>query len=160
MEITVIFGSNTGQKKQLIEEAICRLARIAGPISKASSYYETEPWGFTCEESFLNRVVVFNSRLEPENFLTEALEIEKQLGRVRHPGQRYESRTIDIDILFCGSLLIDTPELMIPHPRLAERNFVLTPLNEIMPDFEHPLLHRKISALLLQSPDKLSVKKV
>ena len=160
MEITVIFGSNTGQKRQLIEEAIRRLVGTAGPVLKASSYYETEPWGFSCAETFLTRVVVFNSRLDPENFLTKALEIEKQLGRVRHSGQQYESRTIDIDILFCDSLLIHTPELIVPHPRLAERNFVLVPLNEIMPHFEHPLLHRKISELLIQSPDKLSVKKI
>lgn len=160
MEITVIFGSNTGNKRQFIEEAVCRLMKAAGPVVKASSYYETEPWGFECEDAFYNRVVIFNSRLKPESFLAKALEIEKQLGRIRHAGNRYESRPIDIDILFCESLLIHTAELIVPHPRIAERNFVLVPLNELMPDFEHPQLHQKISVLLTQCPDKLSVKKV
>lgn len=161
MNAVVIFGSNTGHKKQIIEEAAILLAaKTAGEITTTSSFYETEPWGFESPDLFLNRVIIYSTPLSPEDFLKKCLETEKELGRVRTGTARYASRLIDIDILFYDSLIIDTPDLAIPHPRLAERNFVLTPLNEIMPDFEHPVLHKKISGLFRNCPDKMSVKRL
>lgn len=161
MQVITLFGSNLGNKYQIINQAVQLLASSAGSVSTASSFYETEPWGFECEENFLNRVVVFETNLTPQTFLYHCLETEKQLGRQRHPSDlRYSSRTIDIDILFYESLIMDTPDLILPHPRICERNFVLTPLSEILPDFIHPVFQKTISELLAQCQDKLAAIKM
>lgn len=160
MLITVILGSNSGDKKHYLHEAARLLSEKAGKITAASSLYETAPWGFTCQENFLNQVLVFETELNPQTFLQTALQTEQILGRKRDASVRYSSRTIDIDLLFCGSQIIHTPELTLPHPRIAERNFVLTPLNELMPDFIHPILHKTVSQLLSVCPDPLTVKRL
>lgn len=160
MLATVILGSNSGDKRETIEKAVTMLSGKAGRMVRASSYYETEPWGFECTELFLNRVVQFDTSLSPEEFLGICLETEKQLGRTRPANVRYASRTIDIDILFFGDEVISTEALTVPHPRMALRNFVLVPLNEVMPDFIHPLLHKKISGLLKECPDTMTVKRL
>lgn len=160
MQVVVIFGSNSGDKRRTIEEATTLLSKRVGAVVIKSSFYETEPWGFECTELFLNQVVIFECTLAPENILQACLETEKQLGRIRPAGIRYASRTIDIDILFYGQQTISTTQLTVPHPRLELRNFVLTPLNEIIPDFIHPVLHKKISGLLAECPDKMAVKKL
>lgn len=156
--VVVIFGSNSGNKHDNIEEAIALLSAKTGDITIASSYYETAPWGFESTEQFLNKVVAFETTLSPEDFLNYCLETEQKLGRIRLPDVRYASRTIDIDILFYDSRIINTPNLTIPHPRLPERNFVLTPLNEIMPAFIHPLLGKRISELAKECEDKGDVR--
>lgn len=160
MNVTVILGSNSGAKRELIEEAITCLRKRAGRLTACSSYYETAPWGFESEEMFLNRVAVFQTSLSPQAFLDICLQTEQQLGRIRSLSHRYTSRTIDIDLLFCDNLKIDTPSLQVPHPRIPERNFVLVPLAEVMPDFLHPVYRKKISELLSACPDTLSVKKI
>lgn len=160
MLFTVILGSNSGNKAEYIRQATALLAQQAGKPTASSSLYETAPWGFESNETFLNRIVQFESTLSPETFLHHALAIEESLGRIRSPQVRYASRTIDIDLLFCDSEIIHTPSLIIPHPRIAERRFVLTPLNEIMPDFTHPLLHKTITKLLSECNDLLMVEKV
>ena len=160
MQVTTILGSNSGQKQEIMAHAI-RLLECAGRVIARSSLYETAPWGFECKEIFLNQLVVFETALSPKDFLIHCLQTEKQLGRVRiSKGERYSSRPIDIDILFCESLHLDTPELTVPHPRLAERNFVLIPLREVMPDFIHPVLHQTITELCDSCPDTLAVKKL
>ena len=160
MQAITIFGSNLGNKQQIICQAVRLLATLVGPIKASSSFYETEPWGFECNENFLNRVVVFETSLAPQALLHHCLETEKYLGRQRHAdGPRYSSRPIDIDILFYDTLVLDTPDLILPHPRICERNFVLTPLAEILPDFIHPIQQRTISELLAECPDKLKAKK-
>lgn len=157
--IATILGSNSKDKHRLLKEA-ARLLTAAGKIIQESSLYETEPWGFEADENFLNQVIVFETALNPSDFLHYCLEVEKQLGRVRDPnGPRYSSRPIDIDILFCDSQIINTPELTVPHPRLCERLFVLTPLAEIMPDFIHPDKQQSIQELLAICPDHSIVKK-
>lgn len=159
MQAVTIFGSNSGKKQELIIQAIRQLSQ-AGEIVLSSSFYETEPWGFKCHENFLNQITVFETLLSPEEFLKTCLDIEKKLGRVRTSnGPRYSPRPIDIDLLFCDSQIINTPTLTLPHPRLSERNFVLIPLAEIMPDFVHPVLGKTIANLLTESPDRLQVKK-
>lgn len=159
MRVTTILGSNSGNKRKIITETIHRLS-TAGKIVMASSLYETEPWGFESGENFLNQVVVFETSLSPQEFLKHCLQAEQYLGRIRNPqGPRYASRPIDIDILFYDSIVLDSPELTIPHPRIAERNFVLIPLQEIMPDFIHPVFHKTITELQKECKDKLIVKK-
>lgn len=160
MLATIILGSNSGDKRETIEKAIAILSGKAGRMVNVSSYYETEPWGFECFELFLNRVAIFDTQLSAEKFLDICLETEQLLGRTRPTDSRYASRTIDIDILFFGSEIIDTATLTVPHPRMALRNFVLVPLNEIMPDFIHPVLHKKISGLLSECPDTMTVKRL
>lgn len=160
MRAVTIFGSNSGDRQALITQAIRKLSET-GRIVASSSFYETEPWGFECRENFLNQITVFETALSPEEFLKTCLDTEKQLGRIRTPdGPRYSSRPIDIDLLFCDSRILNTPTLTLPHPRMCERNFVLVPLAEIMPDFVHPVLGKSIATLLEESPDRLQVKKI
>lgn len=156
MLVTLIFGSNQGDRAALIAEAIAEMSKI-GKIHARSSLYETAPWGFESTQTFFNQVVVYDTALPPEQVLDKCQETEKNLGRVR-TGTRYSSRTMDIDILFYDSRVIDTPSLTVPHPRLAERNFVLDPLNEIMPDYTHPVTGKKVSELLAESPDTLKTR--
>ena len=161
MTVATIFGSNQGDKYRILQAAVTTLSAAVGKVVRESSFYETAPWGFVCEECFLNQVVVFDTLLSPERFLYHCQETEKKLGRQRNlDGPRYSSRPIDIDLLFYGSQIVHTPDLVIPHPRIAERNFVLTPLAEIMPDFVHPVFRKTISELLALCPDKLAVKRL
>ena len=95
------------------------------------------------------------------DFLQRCLETEKRLGRIRLAGgPRYSSRPIDIDLLFYDSVILNTPDLILPHPRMQERNFVLTPLAEILPDFVHPVFQKTIATLLQECPDKLEARKL
>ncbi|MDE7074098.1 MAG: 2-amino-4-hydroxy-6-hydroxymethyldihydropteridine diphosphokinase [Odoribacter sp.] len=160
MRAVTIFGSNTGDRFALIESAVRRLASRGGIVAD-SSFYETEPWGFECEDYFLNRVTVFETPLSPVEFLHFCLDTERELGRVRQTGgARYSSRPIDIDLLFCDGLVMESEELTLPHPRLCERNFVLAPLAEIMPNFIHPVNGRSIAELAAACPDGSAVKRV
>lgn len=160
MVVTVILGSNSGNKAEYIRQATHLLIQQTGRLAASSSLYETAPWGFESDEPFLNQVLQLETGLCPEAFLQEALSIEKTLGRLRPSEVRYASRTIDIDLLFCDTEIIRTPSLTIPHPRIAERRFVLVPLNEIMPSFVHPLLRKPVSRLLAECNDPLTVKKL
>ncbi len=158
MRAVVLFGSNADKKYAIIEEAVTLLANRVGKVVVFSSYYNTEPWGFDSTEWFLNKAVAYDTTLSPEALLAVCAETEKQLGRVRPAGaMRYTSRPIDIDILFYDAVVINTPALTIPHPRIAERRFVLIPLCEIMPDFEHPVYRRTIRKLLAECTDPLHV---
>lgn len=158
--IATILGSNSGDKYQLLKEA-AHLLSASGEIIQQSSFYETEPWGFESDENFLNQVIIFETPLNPSDFLHRCLEVEKKLGRVRNPnGPRYTSRPIDIDILFCDSQIINTPELIVPHPRICERHFVLAPLAEVIPDFIHPGKQKSVLELLSICPDHSIVKRI
>lgn len=159
-QATIIFGSNSGDKRDLIESAVSRIAFRTGRVVSVSSFYETEPWGFDCPDLFLNRIAVFETELTAHDFLSICLETEQEFGRVRSSSTRYTSRTIDIDILFYGTEAIRTPELIVPHPRMQLRKFVLVPLQEVMPDFVHPILQRTVSELLYSCPDRMKVKRL
>ena len=115
-------------------------------ITAVSSIYETEPWGYADQPAFLNQVIAGTTPLDPPSIHALIKRIETGLGR--EPTFRYGPRLIDIDILSIGSLVLDTPELVIPHPRLQERAFVLVPLAEIAPDWVHPVLHLEVKSLL------------
>ncbi len=160
MVITVILGGNSDDRAEYIRQATDLLIQRTGTLAAASSLYETAPWGFESDEPFLNRVLQIETALRPEAFLQQALAIEESLGRKRQPDVRYASRTIDIDLLFCDTEIIRTQALTVPHPRIAERRFVLVPLHEIMPGFVHPLLRKSVSRLLAECNDPLPVKKL
>lgn len=151
--VTLLIGGNQGDRVGLLKQACDMIGQQIGDIVQLSSIYESEAWGFEAEQSFLNQAVVVETRLEPHEVLGKALFIETQLGRVRL-GNGYSSRTMDIDILFVDNKCIDTPDLIVPHPRIHQRNFVLVPLCEIMPDYVHPILQKTMSNLLKTSLDK------
>lgn len=118
-------------------------------LVERSSAYITEPWGFEADEWFLNELLVVETDLEPDDLMDRLLEIETELGRVRHPEiPGYQSRTIDLDILYYGDRVIDTEKVTIPHPLLHLREFALKPLCEVIPDFIHPVFHLSQTQLL------------
>lgn len=146
-KITILLGSNQGNRKELIMKAIQLLEIKLGKCQKASSIYESETWGFEADTAFLNQVLMFDSPLKPEEILQIGLDAEKELGRTRNEGG-YASRTMDIDLLFYDNQIIEEENLQIPHPRLHLRRFTLEPLVEIMPSFIHPRLKKDMRELL------------
>ena len=135
----ILFGSNQGDKKGLLEQACALINDRCGMLVERSTEYVTEPWGFESEEWFLNVLLVVETELEPDALMDELLAIETELGRVRHPEKEgYCNRTVDLDILYYGDRIIRTDKVTVPHPRLHLRPFALMPLCEISPDFLHP----------------------
>ena len=169
-EVFLLLGSNRGDRRKLLHQALGLITHKAGPILQSSSIFETEPWGFTDPIPFLNQAIEIETILPPEKLLETILDIESTLGRTRPgygchcpnlhtPGNplvpkaeneitAYSGRTIDIDILFYGQKMIFTTTLMVPHPRLHERRFALEPLSEIAPGFKHPVLGKTVGELL------------
>jgi 2-amino-4-hydroxy-6-hydroxymethyldihydropteridine diphosphokinase len=155
-EVFLGIGTNLGNRERNLTEALVMLGESAGRILATSSVYETEPWGFESEEGFLNMVVKVITSLTPQDLLKSTMSIELVLGRIRDEMQ-YSSRVIDIDILFYGDQVTDDVNLKIPHPRIAERRFVLIPLCEIVPDLIHPVFKETISSLLESCTDTCQV---
>ncbi len=149
-------GSNIGERQKYLDEAITQAGKLLGSIEAVSSVYETEPWGFESSDKFLNMVVQLRSELNPSGLLGRIMMIESNIGRVRG-GKNYTSRIIDIDILLFGNLIINEKALMVPHPKMAERRFVLVPLCEIAPGVVHPVLRKRISTLLKECSDSSNV---
>ena len=141
-------GTNLGDKERNLNEAILKLSLEAGTIVSQSGFYEFKPWGFESDNSFLNAVVLMETRLSPFELLTKTQEIEKEMGRTIKTVQSYSDRIIDIDILLYDNLIIDQPILKIPHPLMVERDFVLIPLIEIAPDLINPATGKKYSELI------------
>ena len=155
----LILGGNVGDRMDYLRRAVGLLRRDAGCVTSLSAVYESEPWGFDDPCRFLNQVAVLETVLSPHALLECIHRIEQTLGRVRaHDG--YHARTMDIDILLYGHHVINTPELVIPHPRIAERMFVLQPVTELAPDLEHPVLHHTMAYLRDHCSDRKQVKKL
>lgn len=151
MKVYFSLGSNLGDRAQLLEEALTLLNKEIGNLVSRSSFYETEPWGFSSNHPFLNACCLCETKLSPLEVLHRTQQIEKELGRKRKSkNKKYHDRPIDIDLLLCDDLTINTKELTIPHPFMQERRFVLEPLKEIAPDVIHPVLHISISKMLEQ----------
>ena len=159
IDTVLLLGGNVGDTAELLQEACLQIELQIGPIEKRSALYGSVAWGFETEQDFINQAVVAKTNLPPHRVLELALEIEAQLGRKRS-GKGYSSRTMDIDVIFYGSEIIDTPRLTVPHPRLHRRNFVLVPLCEISPDFVHPVFGKTIRQLLDECPDEGKVWKI
>lgn len=126
-------GTNLGDKRKNIAEAIKNIGEPVGDVVRQSALYETEPWGFRSDNRFVNAAVCVDTQLSPRRLLEVTQRIEREMGRtLKSDGGEYHDRIIDIDILLYGDLHIDEPDLKIPHPLMHERDFVMTPLNEIM----------------------------
>ena len=132
-DIYLGLGSNQGNREQLIREAIVLLSAALGAPLSQSTTIETEPWGFSSPNPFLNMVVHFSASISPYELLDTTEAIERQLGRLAKstPSAGYSDRPIDIDILLFGTTIMEDERLTIPHPRMHERMFVLQPLAEI-----------------------------
>jgi 2-amino-4-hydroxy-6-hydroxymethyldihydropteridine diphosphokinase len=150
----IIIGGNEGDVKPRLRLVQQIINERIGAVLRCSHIYQTRAWGFdSC--NFHNQVLMVDTDLLPETLITLIQDIEQKLGRDRQreeqikqeTGQAYAPRTIDIDILFYDGQIIDKPMLKIPHPLLHKREFVLTPLNEIAPDFMHPILGKSIKEL-------------
>lgn len=138
-------GSNKGDRIGYIQQATSLLGAVEGiSIIRTSAFYETEPWNMNSETWFVNAVLEVKSSLLPKDLLAECQRIEKQLGRRQSVGNTYEDRTIDVDILFYGKDIVNEDCLIIPHRYLHLRAFTLVPLLELIPDYEHPVLHKSI----------------
>lgn len=146
--IYIALGSNLGDRLTNLRAAIQFLSPVVQVLVE-SRVYETPPWGFTDQPPFLNMAIKAQTELEPEALLATLKQIEARLGRT--PTIRWGPRLIDLDILFYDDLVLDTPSLVIPHPRLHERGFVLAPLADLAPDLSHPTLKRSVRELLSEA---------
>jgi len=143
----LLTGSNLGSRESMLERAKTAVEERVGTIIKASNVHESEPWGFESEHQFLNQALLITSEMDPLAVLATIHAIEAELGRVRVAKQMV-SRTIDIDILCSDSEPFSSDNLIIPHPRLAERVFALEPLCELTPNWIHPVSGKRFQELL------------
>ena len=156
-KIYLLLGSNIGNSKEELDTAIKLIEKKVGKLSRKSGIYITAAWGNTDQPDFLNKVILVESKLTAEETLQTILAIEKKMGRERTV--KNAPRVIDIDILFFNKQIINLPDLVVPHPELQNRRFVLIPLNQIAPLFVHPVLKKTVHQLLLKCTDPLNVKK-
>jgi 2-amino-4-hydroxy-6-hydroxymethyldihydropteridine diphosphokinase len=154
--VYLLLGGNLGDRESYLEKAAKMIHATLGQVGLRSSVYETEPWGFTHEQTFLNQVLLVETTRSPEEVLEAILDIESRLDRVRN-GEGYQARTIDIDLLFYDDLCLSKTNLIIPHPRMHERNFALIPMTEISPAFVHPVLKKTMIQLREECKDTLKV---
>ncbi len=154
MTYHIALGSNKGDKFKYLQDAIDLIFERLGAIKLISKVYKSAAFGFEGDD-FFNCCLVMESDFEPQQVLDHLLAIEHTLGRVRTDSDKYEARTIDLDIVFAEDLIIDTNTLQVPHPEMQKRQFVLRPLNDLASKMMHPKLKKKISDLLGECKDEL-----
>jgi 2-amino-4-hydroxy-6-hydroxymethyldihydropteridine diphosphokinase len=154
----LLLGSNQGNSMHMLAEAIRLIEVNAGEVVAKSSVYRTEPWGNKEQQDFLNQALCIQTPLAAHDLLKQLLNIETQMGRIRH--QKWEPRMIDIDMLFFDEDIIQTIDLVIPHPLMHERKFTLLPMSEIAATMLHPVLKKNILTLLKETADTSVVEKM
>ncbi|MDR1055072.1 MAG: 2-amino-4-hydroxy-6-hydroxymethyldihydropteridine diphosphokinase [Prevotellaceae bacterium] len=156
MDTYLLLGSNKGERVNILDRTRQMIEERIGMIIRQSSLYESEAWGFV-SDNFINQVICTKTELPPQKILSEIHKIEADMGRKHTNSQGYQARTLDIDILFYDSAIINQEDLIIPHSRLHERYFTLLPLNEIAPELKHPVLELTIQQLLEKCIDTAKV---
>lgn len=152
-------GGNLGDRIANLRSAVKLIGERIGKVEKISSVYLSEPWGFKHAKYFTNIVAKIRTSLSAEETLSTALQIEAELKRTRS-GHGYEGRTMDIDILFFNDEIINTEKLIVPHPLICQRLFVLLPMQEIEPDFVHPQNGKTMQELAEICADNGKIKKI
>lgn len=141
-------GTNIGNKRRNMITAAALLAERVGDVLALSGFYETEPWGFQSENTFLNAALQLETSLSPLELLKATQQIEVEMGRTQKSNGTYYDRIIDIDILLYDDLILQTPELTLPHPLMQDRRFVMEPLLEIAPNVVHPVFKKTVVSLM------------
>lgn len=154
----LLIGGNIGDRAAHLEQATSLIAGCCGSVVHRSPVYETAAWGNTQQAAFLNQALELYTTCLPEALMSQLLQIEERMGRIR--GERYGPRTIDIDILLFNNDIQSTPLLTLPHPEMHKRRFALQPLADIAPGVQHPVLKKSVADLLAECPDGLPVKRV
>ncbi len=156
VRVVLGLGSNIGSRLNYLRKAVKGICLLPGfDFLALSGIYETEPWGFKEQNKFLNCILVCSCRLEPEEAIRALRKVEKETGRKMRG--KWRKREIDIDILFYGNRIVNKSGLVIPHPELAKRNFVLKPLAQLAPGLAHPVLKRSMEYLNNHTTDKNKV---
>lgn len=154
----LLLGANLGERYQTLTFARAKLAHEVGEIISVSAVYATEAWGTNSQNEYLNQAVWIRSSKSPMEALDQILAIELEAGRVRT--ERWADRTLDIDILACEAICMNTEKLTLPHPELQNRRFALVPLAEIAPEWRHPIFHSTTLEMLYTCKDKLNVTRI
>ena len=154
----LLIGGNEGDPRSQLAQAAKNIEGAGCRILKRSALYETAPWGKPDQKDFLNQALQIGTSLDAGILMDTLLEIEEKMGRRRL--EKYGSRIIDIDMLFFNEEIIHSPRLIIPHPEIQNRRFALAPMEEIAPDYCHPVFRQTIRELLAVCPDKLEVKRL
>jgi 2-amino-4-hydroxy-6-hydroxymethyldihydropteridine diphosphokinase len=155
-KVFLSLGSNRGNRQKYINDAIVILEKKGGKMLRTSFVYETEPWKMNDGTNFLNQVILLETSLDAQQIMNLIIETETSMGRIRSKAG-YEPRTIDIDILFFNEEIIESLSVIVPHPLVSERRFILEPLCEIAPNYIHPILKKSLKQLLVDCPDKHSI---
>ena len=149
MQVYLGLGTNLGDKEQNLRRAVQKIEERIGKVVSLSAFYDTAPWGFSSENTFLNAAACVETTLQPLSVLHLTQEIEREMGRTsKSVDGAYSDRVIDIDLLLYDDRVIDVPELKLPHPLMHRRRFVMEPLAEIAPELVHPVLKKKMRELL------------
>lgn len=156
--VIIGLGSNMGDRLAALGRALTHISQEAGNLCAVSSLWESEPWGFDADEHFYNLVAVLETVMQPQELMQLFRSVEGRMGRTRNKGGRYESRIIDIDILLWEDRIISLPGLEVPHPKIADRRFVLEPLCEVAPDACHPVTGMTSLEMLAGCEDRSDVR--
>ena len=156
-KVLISLGSNKGNRKENLEKAILQIQNQLGDVIAISPIYESPSWGYE-DEAYLNNAICLVTNVEPIALMEALLDIENNLGRVRCENTSYQAREIDLDIILIEGLVIMHPKLEVPHPRMNLRKFVLKPLVDIAPNWEHEKEQLPLTDLLLKCEDQSTIK--